>query len=162
MQLQQDGTLFARPLKRIVAALAGAAAIVAASEAIAIALTHVSHRAPLPDDGCRRTAPSGVRSIGWTDASVAPESEERSLDLVGSLLVLEWKCMGVVPKRRRRVTVTEPVLCAEQIALAHEEGRDGVPQPVERDSCHAGFGAEFGEPMSECASGEALAMVEVT
>ena len=54
---------------------------------------------------------------------VAPQHD---IDVVGHLTVFQWKGVGVVPERRRRIAMAQPVLGPEELTPADQECGDGV------------------------------------
>ena len=86
---------------------------------------------------------------------------QHDVDIVRDLTVFQWKGVGVVPQRRGRIAMTEPVLGPEELAPADQEGGHRMPQPVETDPDQVGLRAQLGEPVTHGVGGEAPLVVDI-
>ena len=86
-------------------------------------------------------------------------ASEHRVDAVGCLEVLERQRVCVVSQRRRRISMPEPMLGAQEIASADKEGGDGVPQAVKGDTGQARLVAQPCEPVAHRARRETLLVI---
>jgi hypothetical protein len=88
-------------------------------------------------------------------------STEHYVDVVSDLAILQRESMGVVPQRRRRIAMNEPVLGPENLAPADQAGGDGVAQAMEADTDEVCLRAQLGEPVAQGAGRQAALVVDV-
>ena len=76
------------------------------------------------------------------------------VEIIGDVFVVEGDGVGVVPKRRHRITVPEPGLGLEQLPVADEMGGHCVAEAVQRRTFDAGSDPEAAELVRQAIGGK--------